>query len=108
MSTDEKKLNLEEKRRLELQHILNRCSVIAGIFDTRMDSVNCKQFHAIREIMDIYLAAGIRAINSNIDFMDENVKLKDDEKTSLAAIMLRIFGDQEVKPNVEDAKAPKA
>jgi hypothetical protein len=100
-------MNLEEKRRLELQHILNRCSVIAGIFDTRMDSVNCKQFHAIREIMDIYLAAGIRAINSNIDFMDNNVSLKDEEKASLTAIMLRIFGDQEVKPNIEDAKGPK-
>ena len=79
MSTDDKKLNLDEKRRLELQHVLNRCSVIAGIFDTRMDSVNCKQFHAIREIMDIYLAAGIRAISKNVDFLDENVKLMDDE-----------------------------
>lgn len=101
-------MNLDEKRRLELQHILNRCSVIAGIFDTRMDSVNCKQFHAIREIMDIYLAGGIRAINSNIDFLDKNVSLKDEEKASLAAIMLRIFGDQEVKPNIDDAKGPKS
>jgi hypothetical protein len=107
MSTEEKRLNLDEKRRLELQHILNRCSIITGIFDTRMDSVNCAQFHAIREIMDIYLAAGIRAINSNVDFLDENVKLKDDEKTSLDAVILKIFGDQAVMPNIEDAKGPK-
>jgi len=100
-------MNLDEKRRLELQHVLNRCSVVAGVFDTRMDAVNCKQFHAIREIMDIYLAAGIRAINANVDFMADNVSLKDEEKSSLEAIMLKIFGDQEVKPNIEDAKAPK-
>lgn len=100
-------MNLDEKRRLELQTILNRCSVVAGVFDTRMDSINCKQFHAIREIMDIYLAAGIRAINANVDFLDANVSLKDEEKAGLEAIMLKIFGDQEVKPNVEDAKGPK-
>ena len=100
-------MNLDEKRRLELQTILNRCSVVAGVFDTRMDSINCKQFHAIREIMDIYLAAGIRAINANVDFLDANVSLKDEEKAGLEAIILKIFGDQEVKPNVEEAKGPK-
>jgi|688.fasta_scaffold2739066_1 hypothetical protein len=97
MSADEKRPNLNEKRRLKLQYVLNRCSVIAGIFDTRMDSVNCKQFHAIREIMDIYVAAGIRAINSNVDFLDENMTLKEEEKASLNAIILRIFGDQAAK-----------
>jgi hypothetical protein len=98
MSADEKRPNLNEKRRLELQHILNRCSVIAGIFDTRMDSVNCKQFHAIRDIMDIYVAAGIRAIKNNVDFLDENMALKDEEKAALDTIILRIFGEQSGKP----------
>ena len=98
MSSEEKRLNLDEKRRLELQHILNRCSVIAGIFDTRMDSVNCKQFHAIRDIMDIYVAAGIRAIKNNVDFLDENMTLKDEEKAALDTIILRIFGEQSGKP----------
>ncbi len=98
MSADEKRPNLNEKRRLQLQHILNRCSVIAGIFDTRMDSVNCKQFHAIRDIMDIYVAAGIRAIKNNVDFLDENMTLKDEEKTALDAIILRVFGEQSGKP----------
>jgi hypothetical protein len=98
MSADEKRPNLNEKRRLELQHILNRCSVIAGIFDTRMDSVNCKQFHAIRDIMDIYVAAGIRAIKNNVDFLDENMTLKDEEKAALDTIILRIFCEQSGKP----------
>ncbi len=57
---------MDEKRRLELQNTLNRCGTITAIFDSRMDSVNCKAFHAIREIMDIYLAAAIRQISSNV------------------------------------------
>ncbi|MBI1243925.1 MAG: hypothetical protein GC202_02880 [Alphaproteobacteria bacterium] len=87
------KPKLDEKRKLELQNVLNRCSVITGIFDTRMDNVNCKAFHAIREIMDIYLGAAIRQISANVDFIDEGVKLKDEEKKSLEDVITKIFGD---------------
>jgi hypothetical protein len=94
-------MNMDEKRKLELQHALNRCSVIAGIFDSRMDSVNCKAFHAIREIMDIYLAAAIRQITANVDFIDEGVKLNDGEKASLETVVTKIFGDLAAKPKTE-------
>ena len=89
---------IDEKRRLELQHTLNRCGTITAIFDSRMDSVNCKAFHAIREIMDIYLAAAIRQIVANVDFIDEGVKLKDEEKKSLEDVITKIFGDLQGKP----------
>ncbi len=89
---------MDEKRKLELQNTLNRISVIAGIFDTRMDSVNCKAFHAIREIMDIYIAAAIRQISTNVDYIDEGVTLKDEEKKSLEDIVTKIFGELKPKP----------
>ncbi len=97
---------IDEKRKLELQHTLNRISVITGIFDTRMDSVNCKAFHAIREIMDIYIAAAIRQISGNVDYIDEGIKLKDEEKKSLEEIVTKIFGDLHAKP--PPATAPEA
>ena len=87
------KPKIDEKRKNELQNVLNRCSVITGIFDTRMDNVNCKAFHAIREVMDLYLAAAIRQISANVDFIDEGVKLKDEEKKSLEDVLTKIFGD---------------
>ena len=89
---------LDEKRRLELQNTLNRCSVIAGIFDSRMDSVNCKAFHAVREIMDIYISAAIRQLTANVDYIDAGVKLKDEEKKSLETVITKIFGDINAKP----------
>jgi hypothetical protein len=99
------KPKLDEKRKLELQNVLNRCSVITGIFDTRMDNVNCKAFHAIREIMDLYLAAAIRQQAANADFIDEGVKLKDEEKKSLEDVITKVFGDLKAKPAVPAAPA---
>jgi hypothetical protein len=96
---------MDEKRKLELQNTLNRISVITGIFDTRMDSVNCKAFHAIREIMDIYIAAAIRQISTNVDYIDAGVTLKDEEKKSLEDVVTKIFGDLKPKP---PAPAPEA
>ncbi len=96
---------MDEKRKLELQHTLNRISVITGIFDTRMDTVNCKAFHAIREVMDIYIAAAIRQIQANVDYIDEGVTLKDEEKKSLETVITKIFGELNPKP---PAPAPEA
>jgi len=84
---------IDEKRKSELQNTLNRCSVITGIFDTRMDNVNCKAFHAIREIMDLYLAAAIRQLAANVDYIDHGVTLKDEERKSLEDVLTKIFGD---------------
>jgi hypothetical protein len=95
---------IDERRKSELQNTLNRISVIAGIFDTRMGSVNCKAFHAIRELMDIYIAAGIRALAENRDYIDQGVVLKDDERAGLETLILKIYGD--AGPKKDGASAP--
>ena len=99
---------IDEKRKSELQNTLNRCSVITGIFDTRMDNVNCKAFHAIREIMDIYLAAAIRQLNANVDFIDNGVTLKDEERKSLEDLITKIFGDAKKQAAASTAAPPAA
>ncbi|MBC8792025.1 MAG: hypothetical protein C6Y20_10495 [Tagaea sp. CACIAM 22H2] len=95
---------IDERRKLELQNTLNRISVIAGIFDTRMGSVNCKPFHAIRELMDIYIAGAIRALSTGRDYLDNGIELKDDERASVETLILKIYGDVAKK----DAPAEKA
>jgi hypothetical protein len=99
---------IDERRKLELQNTLNRISVIAGIFDTRMGSVNCKPFHAIRELMDIYIAAAIRAQAEGRDYLDHGVVLKDEERASLDTLILKIYGDGGKKDAPKDGAAPAA
>lgn len=94
---------MDERRKLELQNTLNRISVIAGIFDTRMGSVNCKPFHAIRELMDIYIAGAIRALSTGRDYLDNGIELKDDERAGVETLILKIYGDVAKK----DAPAEK-
>lgn len=99
---------MDERRKSELQNTLNRISVIAGIFDTRMGSVNCKPFHAIRELMDIYIAAGIRAMAEGRDYLDHGIVLKPEERASLDTLILKIFGDADIKKDAAAAAgAPK-
>jgi len=95
---------MDERRKSELQNTLNRISVIAGIFDTRMGSVNCKPFHMIREMMDIYIAAGIRAMSEGRDYLDHGVVLKDEERANLETLILKIYGDAGKKDPAEGAK----
>ncbi len=95
---------IDERRKTELQNTLNRISVIAGIFDTRMGSVNCKPFHTIRELMDIYIAAGIRALAEGRDYLDHGVVLKDEERASLETLILKIYGDGGKKDAADGAK----
>jgi hypothetical protein len=99
---------IDERRKSELQNTLNRISVIAGIFDTRMGSVNCKPFHAIRELMDIYIAAAIRAQAEGRDFLDNGVVLKDEERASLDSLILKIYGDGGKDGGKKDPAAPPA
>lgn len=99
---------MDERRKSELQNTLNRISVIAGIFDTRMGSVNCKPFHAIRELMDIYIAAGIRAMAEGRDYLDHGIVLKQEERASLDTLILKIYGDADIKKDAAAASgAPK-
>jgi hypothetical protein len=95
---------MDERRKMELQNTLNRISIIAGIFDTRMGSVNCKPFHAIRELMDIYIAGAIRAMSSGRDYLDNGIELKDEERAGVETLILKIYGDVAKK----DAPAEKA
>ncbi|MCA3248657.1 MAG: hypothetical protein ACKOEE_07150 [Tagaea sp.] len=96
---------IDERRKLELQNTLNRISVIAGIFDTRMGTVNCKPFHTIREMMDIYIAAAIRALSEGRDYIDTGVVLKDEERASLETLILKIFGDPGAKKDTPAQKS---
>lgn len=95
---------IDERRKMELQNTLNRISIIAGIFDTRMGSVNCKPFHAIRELMDIYIAGAIRALSGGRDYLDNGIELKDEERASVETLILKIYGDVAKK----DAAAEKS
>ncbi|MFM7344841.1 MAG: hypothetical protein ACKO1J_05665 [Tagaea sp.] len=99
---------IDERRKSELQNTLNRISVIAAIFDTRMGSVNCKPFHAICELMDIYIAAAIRAQAEGRDYLDHGVVLKDEERASLDTLILKIYGDGGKKDAPKDGAAPAA
>ena len=96
---------LDAARKNELDALLKRLGSITAVFQMRADGVPVPQFRRIRELMDIYIAGGIRAINEGQDFLDHGVKLSDQETVDVHKLMRDIFNidvggaEEEKKPD---------
>ena len=82
---------LDAARKNELEGLLKRLSGIAAVFQMRADAVPAPQFRRIRELMDIYIAGGIRAIHDGKDFLDHGAHLSDQEIADVHKLMRDIF-----------------
>ncbi len=78
-------------RKTELDGLLKRLAAIAAVFQMRADAVPAPAFRRIRELMDIYIAGGIRAIGEGRDFLDQGVRLSDQEIADVHKLMRDIF-----------------
>jgi hypothetical protein len=82
---------LDAARKNELDGLLKRLGSITAVFQMRADGVPVPQFRRIRELMDIYIAGGIRAINEGQDFLDHGIKLSESEIVDVHKLMRDIF-----------------
>lgn len=78
-------------RKQELDAILQRLGSVTAVFQMRAEALPVKTFGRIRELMDIYIAGGIRANNEGQDFVHEGIKLSDEETRDLHKIMREVF-----------------
>ena len=82
---------LDAARKNELEALLKRLAAIAAVFQMRAEAVPAPAFRRIRELMDIYIAGGIRAIHDGQDFLDHGVHLSDQEIVDVHKLMRDIF-----------------
>jgi hypothetical protein len=82
---------LDAARRNELEALLKRLAAITAVFQMRADAVPAPAFRRIRELMDIYIAGGIRAVHDGKDFLDHGVHLSDQEIVDVHKLMRDIF-----------------
>lgn len=82
---------LDAARKNELDALLKRLAAIAAVFQMRADAVPAPAFRRIRELMDIYIAGGIRAIGNGRDFLDHGIQLSDSETIDVHRLMRDIF-----------------
>ncbi|MBV8536052.1 MAG: hypothetical protein JO128_10695 [Alphaproteobacteria bacterium] len=82
---------LDAARRSELDGLLKRSAAIAAVFQMRADALPVPAFRRIRELMDIYIAGGIRAVSEGKDFIDRGVRLSDQEIVDVHKLMRDIF-----------------
>jgi hypothetical protein len=82
---------IDNARKTELDGHLKRLGAVTAVFQMRADSVPVPAFRRISELMDIYIAGGIRAIGEGQDFIDAGIKLSDEETRELHKLMRDIF-----------------
>ncbi len=82
---------MDAARKNELDALLKRLGSITAVFQMRADGVPVPQFRQIRELMDIYIAGGIRAINEGQDFLDHGIKLSEQEAVDVHRLVRGIF-----------------
>jgi len=82
---------LDAARKNELDGLLKRLASIAAVFQMRADAVPVPAFRRIRELMDIYIAGGIRALGEGRDFLDQGIRLSDQETVDVHKLMRDIF-----------------
>ena len=86
-------------RQAELDALLKRLAAIAAVFQMRADAVPVPPFRRIRELMDIYVAAGLRGIHEGRDFVDQGVHLSDQEIADVHKLMRAIFNIDAAGPD---------
>jgi hypothetical protein len=82
---------IDHSRKLELDGHLKRLASVTAVFQMRAESIPVPHFRMIREMMDIYIAGGLRAINEGQDFIDQGIKLSDEETRDLHKLMRTVF-----------------
>jgi len=82
---------IDAARKNELDALLKRLASITAVFQMRADGVPVPQFRQIRELMDIYIAGGIRAINEGQDFLDHGIKLSEQETVDVHRLVRGVF-----------------
>lgn len=82
---------VDRARKAELEALLKRLAAIAAVFQMRAESVPAPAFRRIRELMDIYIAGGIRAANEGKDFVEAGIQLSDQEIVDVHRLMRDIF-----------------
>jgi hypothetical protein len=82
---------MDAVRKQELEAVLQRLGSVTAVFQMRAESLPVKTFGRIRELMDIYIAGGHRAIAEGQDFVHEGIKLADEETRDLHKLMREIF-----------------
>jgi hypothetical protein len=96
---------LDHSRKTELDGHLKRLASVTAVFQMRADSIPVPHFRMIRELMDIYIAGGLRALNEGQDFIDQGVKLSEQETRDLHKLMRDIFNVD--VGSTDDAKTEK-
>lgn len=84
-------VKLDTARKNELDGVLKRLAGITAVFQMRADAVPVPAFRRIRELMDIYIAGGIRATSEGKDFLDQGIHLSDQETVDVHKLMRDIF-----------------
>ena len=89
--SDASPAKLDATRKAELDSLLKRLGSVTAVFQMRAEAIPVPKFRLIRELMDIYIAGGIRAISEGQDFIDQGVKLSDTETTDVHRLMRDVF-----------------
>lgn len=82
---------IDATRKQELDGMLTRLGSVAAVFQMRADSVPVPAFRRMSELMDIYIAGGIRAAGEGQDFIAQGIKLSEQETGDLQRLMRDIF-----------------
>lgn len=84
-------LKMDPVRKQELDAVLKRLGSVTAVFQMRAEALPASNFARLRELMDIYIAGGLRAINEGQDFVQDGIKLSDEETRDLHKLMRDIF-----------------
>ncbi len=95
---------MDAARKQELDGVLQRLGSVTAVFQMRAEALPVQTFGRIRELMDIYIAGGIRANNEGQDFVHEGIKLSEEETRDIHRLMRDIFN---IDMKIEEPPAKK-
>jgi hypothetical protein len=84
-------LKMDAVRKQELEAILQRLGSVTAVFQMRAEALPVQTFGRIRELMDIYIAGGHKAISEGQDFVQDGIKLTDEASRDIHKIMREVF-----------------
>lgn len=78
-------------RQRELEMMVRRMNILAGVFQGRAETIEDKSFRAFRELMDAYVQICRDTLAADQDFVDDGLVVSAECRADVAKAFHRIF-----------------
>lgn len=78
-------------RQRELEAMVKRMNILAGVFEGRVESIEDRSFRAFRELMDVYVQICRETLAEDRDFVEDELVITTENRVAVAEAFRRIF-----------------